>query len=189
MIEFRNYIEEKNLDESVLGTIALVAGTALAGITALAWLGTGISWILTAWGKNSIRAFRKTKELWKSLGKEISDEQIKAKLDKVSNSPEAKKQLEKMEKVEEKYFEELSGVYKAIEEKDWSLAAEKFNELSSLQNNPDVVKAIINKISEVNEEPPLYINSPGNSTYQAIKKIINIKTAKAAAEATKKALE
>ena len=189
MIEFKEYIKERNLDESVLGTIALVAGTALAGITALAWLGTGISWVLTAWGKNSIKAFRKTKELWKSLGKEISDERIKDKLDKLSNSPEAKKQLQKMEKAEEKYSEELSEVYKAIENKDWNLAAEKFNELSYLKNNPDVVKAIINKISEVNEEPPLYINSPGNSTYQAIKKIINIKTAKASAEATKKALD
>lgn len=189
MIKFRNYIEEKNLNESVIGTIALVAGTALAGITALAWLGVGASWALTAWGKNLGKAFKKIKGYWQALGRDISDEELKEKINKLSNSPEAKKQLQKMEKAEEKYSEELSEVYKAIEEKDWNLAAEKFNELSYLKNNPDVVKAIINKISEVNEEPPLYINSPGNSTYQAIKKIINIKTAKASAEATKKALD
>lgn len=189
MIEFKDYIKEKeDLNESLLGTIALAVGTAFAGITALAWLGVGASWALTAWGKNINKAFRKIKGYWKQLGKNISDEEIKEKLNKL-NSPEVKKQFNKIEKAEDKYFNELADVYSAIENKDWDLASEKFNELSSIKNNPDVVSAIINKISEVNEEPPLYINSPGNSTYQAIKKIINIKTAKAAADATKKAFE
>lgn len=184
MRSFKDYVEEKeNLNESLLGTVALAIGTVFAGITVLAWAGVGASWILTAWGRNLSKAFRIMKKLWK--GK--SDEEIRERLNKLSKSSEAKKQMEKIEKAEDKYSMELADVYSAIESKDWELASEKFKELSSLKNNPDVIKAIINKISEVNEEPPLYINSPGNSTYQAIKKIINIKTAKAAADATKKA--
>ena len=189
MKSFRDYLEDKQLDEGIISALGILAGTVFMGIPAAIWAAVGASWIITGWLKGIKKGRNKLKNIWKSFKEDLTDEEINKKIKNITSSPEVKKQLDKIEKAEEKYSNELSNVYSAIENKDWNLASEKFNSLSSsIRNNPDVVSVIINKISEVNEEPPLYTNSPGNSTYQAIKKIINIRTAKAAADATKKAL-
>ena len=191
MKSFRDYLEEKQqLDEGILSALGILAGTVFVGIPAAVWAAVGASWIITGWLKGIKKGKNKLRNIWKLFKEGLTDQEFEERIDDISNSPEVKKQMDKIKKVEDKFSKELAEVYYSIEKKDWKSASENFNSLSSsLRNNPDVVSVIINKISEVNGEPPLYTNSPGNSTYQAIKKIINIRTARAAAEATKKALE
>lgn len=186
----RRVNEDEDLDESVIGTIATGVVTAAIGIGAFAIIAAGTSFIVAGCAKRLIRMARFTKKCWVELGKEFNEQDVERKVTKLANSKEAKKIEEKVEKVEDKYYEELHEVYMSIEDKNWEEASENFKDLSSgLQNNPDIIKAVISKISAVVGEPPLYINSPGNETYQAIKKIINIKVAKSAAEAVRKAIE
>ena len=187
MKSFRDYLEEKQqLDEGIHTDGPIIIPRIIYHISLGSFILSKINPIITP----GIKIRNKLRNIWKLFKEGLTDQEFEERIDDISNSPEVKKQMDKIKKVEDKFSKELAEVYYSIEKKDWKSASENFNSLSSsLRNNPDVVSVIINKISEVNGEPPLYTNSPGNSTYQAIKKIINIRTARAAAEATKKALE
>lgn len=193
-MSLRDFIDDKEeqefdleLNENIFSVIGTVLGYTLsAGI--LAFGGT----LLILGGKKYVL---KMKDLWqKILGakkkeegeKEITPDEVMREIE-----TDVKVKAEKM-KVEEKrrtYEDQLREVYTAIEEKDFDRAKEEFYKVErNLQNNPDVHKAIMAEITKVMKEPPLYVKSPGNGTYQAIKKIINIRVARASAKATEMAL-
>lgn len=82
----------------------------------------------------------------------------------------------------------LADVFKAIEMNDWDEASRLYKD-GPYYGNEDAIKAIILKTTDVMGEPPMFVYPAGNETYFALKKIIEIKYAKAAAAAIVAALK
>ncbi|MGV9141917.1 MAG: hypothetical protein ACOC1X_03165 [Promethearchaeota archaeon] len=193
--DYYNDIEEKKLDEEylnedptsiVISVLAIPSAVALMG-----WVGS-IFFVSYFRGLGKITS--KIIDMWRNLFLDIrsyiTKENVSRAVRDISKDPKAKEQLRKTEQNKRAFQEELKEVYPAIEKKDFNLAKEEFEKTPKyIQNNPDVHKVIISEVSRVLGEPPVYVTSPGNDTYKAIKKIINIRVAKAAAYATKIAME
>ena len=131
------------------------------------------------------------KLLWSKIfktGKEVFNPE--AVIRDVKTDVKVREVKNKMEENKRKFEEELKYVYLNIANKDFDQAKIELNKVDpSLKNNPDVQKSIIVEITKSMRLPPLYIQSPGNKTYQAIKKVLNIKMARAAAAATEMAFK
>jgi len=189
-MSLKDYLEEqeiKKIDEELNEDAVTIIGTALgygtAGLVA-AFGGT----LLALGGVKAIkglaglwrRIFKNSKEIFKpeKVIREIKTDAVVTKV---------KKQVASSR---DKFKEDLKYVYIAIGNKDFPQASEKFDELpSTLRNNLDARKSIVAEIVKILQAPPIYIQSPGNNTYQAIKKILDIRTARAAAAATEMALK
>lgn len=193
--DYYNDIEEDQLDEEMLNEEAVTIVMAILGIPSvialIAWAG---SVIFTSYIKGLGKVTGKVIQMWRNLFRDlrgyVTKDSVKETIDKVGKDPKARDQARKTERNKRAFNEELKNVYEAIENKDFNTAKDEFEKTPKfIQNNPDVYKVIIAEISRVLKEPPLYIKSPGNETYQAIKKVINIRVAKAAAYATKITLE
>jgi hypothetical protein len=193
-MSLRNYLEDKDealfeeeLNEDVMGAISSVLGYTIAG-AAIAFGGT----LLVLGGKKYVL---KLKELWQKIlgNRKPKEDSREPTPDEVMRDIEtdAKVKAEKI-KIEEKkraFEEQLHEVYIAIEARDFDKAKQEFLAVDrNLQNSPDVHKAIIMEITKTLKEPPLYVKSPGNNSYQAIKRVINIRVARASAKATELAL-
>lgn len=188
-MDFKKYLENKEeeevfeaLNEDAAGIIGSILGYGATGLIA-AFGGT-----LLALG--GIKAIKGLKGLWQRIfktGKEVFNPS--AVVSTVRTDAKVKKVKDEMAENKRKYESELKYVYIAIANKDWDQAKEEFNKMeATLQNNPDVHKSIITEIVKILKLPPMYYTSPGNSSYQAIKRVINIKVAQAAAKATEMAL-
>ena len=190
-MDLREYLEEKDekqfeeeLNENILAAIGTALGYTIVG-AALAFGGT----LLVLGGKKYVLKMR---DLWMKIFGKKPREERKAP-DEVMKQIEtdAKVKAEKI-KIEEKkraFEDRLGEVYSAIDAKDFDVAREEFYKLDkTLQNNPDVHKAIIYEITKVMKEPPLYVKSPGSECYQMIKKVLNIRVARASAAAAEQAL-
>lgn len=199
MKSFSDYISEKDeekfdetetLNEEVATIIMAVFG--LPTIAALiAW---GASIVLTSYGsflgKITGKIIRIWRDAFKNVKGSINSARIQTNLKEMSRDTRVKRAKEETEKDKRIFSDELSNVYAAIESKDFSKAKESFSSVpKDIQNNPDVHRVLISEISKSLQEPPLYVSSPGNKTYQAIKKIMNIRIARAAALATKMSIE
>ena len=193
--EFYNDKEEKQLDEELLNEDAVtivMATLALPSIVAvMAW---GGSLLFTSYLKGLGFITGKVIRMWQKAFSDIrsfvNTENVNKVVRDVARDPKTQDQVRKAERNKRAFASELKEVYDAIEKKDFSAAKEEFDKTAKfIQNNPDVHKVIISEISRVLKEPPIYIASPGNDTYQAIKKIINIRVAKASAYATKLTME
>lgn len=192
---FYNNKEEKQLDEEMLNedAISIVMATlALPSVLAvMAWAG---SLIFLSYAKGVSFIAGKVIRMWKKAFSDIKDFITPGNVNKVvkdiSRDPKTQDQARKTERNKRAFEAELKEVYSAIEDHDFDKAKEEFGKSPKyIQNNPDVYKVIIAEISKALKEPPIYVQSPGNETYQAIKKIINIRVAKAAAYATKMTME
>jgi len=189
MSEFRDFLEEKEeidiskkLNENVVGTI----GTAL---------GYGAAGLITAFGATlltlgGIKAVKGLAKLWKKIFHEFKGKAPQEIVKEVKLDPKINQIKKDIEKRSRAYEDSLKDVYGAINEKDFALAKQNFEKLDpTLKNNPDVHKAIITEITKVMKLPPLYVQSPGNTTYQKIKQVLGIKIARAAAAATEMAFK
>jgi hypothetical protein len=134
---------------------------------------------IIGWGAVGFGIYLLYKKL-KNKKKPELDEKMKAKLEV---------QETEIKNTETEYFKELSPVFNCIKEKDWVKAKDEFDKLGELKTLPKIQGLIISKIVEEVGEEPLYVQSPGNDSFQAIKIIINLKVAHAAAEATMLALK
>ena len=189
MKSFREYYEDKEherLDEDL--STAVITG--LFGIPATLVLGYGASWLTYRYArmtKNLVIRLVKTWKNFKSLfQKDDAEEKIDKTLETISKSAEVQKAVREVDKLKEKYAGPLESVYEAIEKKNSDSAENMFKRLEEkYQNNPEVRTALVDKILESYNQPPIYIASPGNETYQAIKKILGQKTARAVEELTK----
>jgi len=193
-MNLRNYLEEKEeklfeeeLNESVSGAVGTVLGYVGVGAI-LAFGGT----LLVLGGKKYVL---KLKELWqKILGNRKPKEDAKEKtpdetMKEIETDAAVKAEKIKLEEKKRAFEEQLHEVYIAIEARDFDKAKQEFLAVDrNLQNSPDVHKAIIMEITKTLKEPPLYVKSPGNNSYQAIKRVINIRVARASAKATEMAL-
>lgn len=127
--------------------------------------------------------------LWKygrTFGEKISSNfgfknagKFKENLKKDSDKPSVKNVSNKIQDINKKYQEELSFVYSAIKDKNWELAKQEY---IKIKKEPGMQQAVIEAIIEVCKEPPIYITSPGNVTYKAIKKVLGQPVAVATAK-------
>jgi len=193
--DFYNDKEEQQLDEELLNedAVSIVMSTlALPSVVAvMAW---GGSLLFTSYLKGlgfiTGRVIRMWQRAFSDIKGFVNTENVSKAVKDASRDPKSQDQVRKAERNKRAFSNELKEVYAAIETKDFLRAKEEFDKTAKfIQNNPDVHKVIISEISRVLKEPPIYIASPGNDTYQAIKKVINIRVAKAAAYATKLTME
>jgi len=177
---------DKELKEDVFGVIGSALGYTI-GAAALAFGGT----LLIIAGKKYVL---KMKDLWQKIFNRKKKPNVESKsaeqvIHEIENDAKVKSEKAKIEAKKRAYEDKLHEVYLAIESKDFNKAKEAFYQVDrNLQNSPDVHKAIIFEVTKVLKEPPLYVKSPGNTSYQAIKKLLNIRVARAAASAVQQSL-
>lgn len=188
---FREYIDNKE-EEQMTKELNEDAAMAIGRL-----LGYGTVGLVIAFGGSlliyaGVKATSVLVKLWKKIiksAKSIGDNPAKV-IRAVKTDNMVKREKTKIDTAETKYKEDLKDVISAIQEKDFATAKQEFMSLSpGLKNLPDISKIIIKEITKALEEPPLYVVSPGNGTYKAIKQILGIRIARAAAQATRMSIE
>jgi alanyl-tRNA synthetase len=183
MKTFREYYEDKEHEklEEDIASAAVIGLFALPATLAAAW---GASWITYRYGKMTKALVQRVVKTWSQIKQlfKKNDEEVETAVDKtvekVSQDPKVRQAVREVEKLKDKYADNLQELYKAIEDKDQDAAKEAYQKLESkYQNNPEVRTALVDKIMEVYRQPPIYVSSPGNETYQMIKKVLGQKTA------------
>lgn len=179
MKTLREYVEEKECDELFSEGISDVIGNIL---------GFGVGGVLYAWiaalilkgGRKAIESIRKTL-------KKDDREKFDAAVKEVRKSPAVKEQIIKQEKIENKYEAELENVISAIRAKNVEKAAEEFKNLEPTKQNSTEVKRIL--IREITKSFGFVISgnpTPGTPSFKAIRNIMGLPEAKAAAMAFEK---
>lgn len=194
MKSFSEFYEDKEyyeqpLTEDVLSTII----TGALGIPLVLAVGWSASWVTRKYVEFSRKLFIALMNNLKAVRDLFQEDKVKAKekvektIKNIEKAPEVKKASREIERIHTKYSKELEQIYNAIEDKQIDKARELFLDMSeNVQENPEVKVAIVQQILETYEEPPIYIVSPGNDTFQAIKKILGQKVARAMEELGKR---
>ena len=188
--DFLDDKEEEQLDKELKEDVFGVIGSALGYTIGAAALAFGGMLLIIA-GKKYVL---KMKDLWQKIFSRKKKPNVESKsaeqvMREIEADAKVKSEKAKIEAKKRTYEDKLHEVYLAIESKDFNAAKEAFYQVDrNLQNSPDVHKAIIFEVTKVLKEPPLYVKSPGNTSYQAIKKLINIRVARAAASAVQQSL-
>lgn len=193
MKQFKEFYEDKENSEILEESVLLGVLGGVLGIPVLLGVSWGASWVTKKYTKLSrniilgiIHNFRGIRENFRRDKKGATDK-IKKTIKEIESVPEVKKAVNDIDKLQVKYYEELKDIYAAIEKKDIDTAEDLHSELPiNIQENPEVKVAIINVILQEFEEPPVYIVSPGNDTYQAIKRLFGQKVARAMEELGKR---
>lgn len=179
MKSFKEYLEAQEINENAGETITKVVANTLGYGT----LGVFSAWVLSLLfklGATSIKNFAMTikqnKEIFSSNIKKIAAE---------SNA--VKHELQKSREVKSKYEEELSDVLEALKNKEFDNASETFKNLPfEKKKNPEINRFIIEEIIRACGQIPVSSPTPGNQSYQVIKKFTNLATAKQIAETFQK---
>lgn len=188
MKNFNEYYKERSLErelsEDAASAIGLILGYAsLTLITAF-----GGSLLILGGAKSVtllIRLWRRIFKVAKDIKKDPRTIVRSVKLDS-----KVQKEKVKTERITDKYRDDIKEVLAGIRDKDFNRAKDEYNNLERFYKNlPEVHRIIIYETTKAIGEPPLYIANRGNVTYLALKKILGIRIARAAAEATKMALE
>ena len=164
-------------------------------MTAAKILGIGATGILSAWiisllclgaskaGTKMYENFKNSK--LGNVGK------FKESFNKEKHDMSVKDQLNSVEEKKRKFEDVLGGVYKSIEEDDFDSAHEEYMKLSNAQRAmPEINQSVIEACTKHCGEPPLYVKTPGNITYQRIKQVTgDIRIARAAALAVQEKIK
>lgn len=186
MKNFKEYYlnEDVELNEDVMQTIADIFGyttTTIVITFGASLLGLGLS----ASVKGLVNIWRKIIANVKSLKGKNAREIAK----ELNQDPKVKKIINAGERQKNNFEEELGDLFAEIEKGDLKSVKEEYDKLNStIKDLPQVRRVIVQELTK-KFGPPLYYKSPGNQGYQAIKKVIDIKTARAAAYAAQKAIE
>jgi hypothetical protein len=190
--DYLNETEDIKYDSQINEDAMTFAIGVLAFPSIVALLAWGNSLFLYGYSSFLINVTNKIIKMWRSINRKfrnIGKDDLEEAIERMKNDPAVKQQIAKTEKAKKLYEEELKEVYEAISNKDFDKARIELSKVSDkISENPDVHKVVITEIVKSLKQPPIYIQSPGNSTYQAIKKVLNIKIARASAEATKSGL-
>lgn len=186
MKNFKEYYlnEEEELNEDIMQTIADIFGYTAIGV-AVAFGASLLGLGLSASVKGLVSIWRKIVSNVKSLkgenARDVSNE--------LKKDPKVRKIINSGERQKNEFEEELGDLFGSIEKGKISEIKDEYEKLNStIKDLPQVKRVIVQELTK-KFGPPLYYKSPGNQGYQAIKKIIDIKTARAAAYATQKAIE
>jgi len=177
MKEIRDLYEEKQveeLEESIalgIQTAATALGySGMAGITAF-----GAAMLVA--GAKRIKLGTKIKNFFKKIsGRDID---YKKGTDRLKNKSGVKNEYDSYKNSEK--AEKLRDVMDAISVKNYVTATKEFR-ASGLSTDPEALRIISLKVSEVFGEPPLYYISPGNEAYQFLKRIVGPRVAKSVSD-------
>lgn len=174
MKSFKEYLEEKEYKElnegvvdTVLGAIGKILGIGTAGVLS-AWLAA----LIFKGGVGAVNSFSSTMGESKALFKKNLKETVK-------ESPAVKKEINEMDKLKNKYEEELSEVVNPLRDKKFDEAAEAFKNLPrEKQVSTEVKRFLVEEIVKATEQLPISQPTPGNKCYQVIKSFYDLATAK-----------
>jgi len=203
MKSFNEYLfetEETQLDESVsifLSSLGIGLGGAIAGSVLASLAVYGAVFIVYGYTKTQSKIIISITRLWRSLKKIISgtkdyvekgptnENDIREAITDAKRDPKVIKAIDKMDIVKQKYMEELNDVLESLNQRKWKEAKVKLNEKDNeIKNNPIVKNLIIAEVVKITGEPIMFVASPGNESFRAIKEIFDLKTAKMASDAT-----
>lgn len=184
MKTFKDFIEEQEekdfntLNEDAAQVIGTVLGIATTGLLA-AYGGS----LIVLGAAKSVKGLQ---YIWDKIKETMKGETPKGFLFKIRKNKLVNQEVVKAEENKKEYSDVLKEVYVAIEEKDFVKTKEKFAALSpQYRNMPEIKQIMINEITKSLKEPPLWPPSPGNSTYKAIRNVLGLAEAKAAAMAVR----
>lgn len=165
---------------SVIGSfIGRTFGLAFSGLV-LVWIISLLVKIFTSGVSKSLDNFKKSA---KNLG--FTEEQIETINKNILEKQKTSKVQSTIMKIgveEEEYLEELKEVYKEIEKRNYEKAHQEYLKLNkNLRNLPEINRTIVSFTSTKIGKLAVSLPSPGNETFQAIRKILSLKEAKAAA--------
>lgn len=182
MKTFTEYYEEKETEEIFQEGFANVIGNIL---------GFGTTTVLSAWAaaliiKGGVGAIN-------SIANSFGKKGLQFKKDfrnDAKNSQAVKQELSKMEVLKNKYGEEIQDIIDDIKVKNVIGASEKFKDLpKEKQNSTEIRQLVIEEIVKAFNQVPVSEPTPGNECYRAIRKIIDMATAKAAAKAIQQQMQ
>lgn len=178
MTSFKDYYETKEAESVLEEGFANVLGSIL-GIGTTGVLSAWIAALLFKGGVGAINSIAKT------MGKDgITFKKNFKEANK--DNPAVKKELNEMEVLKNKYQEEIGPLLNNIKAKRWNAAREDYQNLPlDLKNSVEIKRIIIEEVMKVCGVAIIDEPTPGSESYQAVRKIIDLKTAKATAEATK----
>ncbi len=178
MTSFKDYYETKEANEVLEEGFANVLGTIL-GIGTTGVLSAWIAALLFKGGVGAINSIAKT------MGKDgVTFKKNFKEVNK--DNPAVKKELNEMETLKKRYQDDIGPLLNNISAKRWNVAREDYQNLPlDLKNSVEIKRIIINEVMKVCGVAIIDEPTPGSESYQAIRKIIDLKTAKATAEATK----
>lgn len=176
MKTFTEYVEEQEtnemLEEGIFNIIGKILGIGTASVAS--------AWIAALILKGGVGAVNSVANTFGKKGVEFKSIFKK----NIKNSPAVKEQVYKIEKEEDKYADDLKDIYSDMDKKDYKSAGEKFHALPiDKQNSTEIRKLLIGKITK-NEGIVISGNpTPGTSSFQAIRSVMDLASAKAAAAA------
>lgn len=166
--------EEQELEEGFLAgvqTAATVLGySALSGLTAFGGAMLVAAAVRGKVGSKLRNFFRKI------AGKDIN---LKKGTDKLKNKSGVKTAYDSYKSSE--MAERLSSVLEAIKRKDYEDATYAYRS-SGVVGDPEAIRVMSLAIAEEFGEPPLYYISPGNESYQFLKRIVGPRIAKSVSD-------
>ena len=200
MKKFSEYIfenEEKQLDESVgaiLGSLGIGVGGVITGSVLAGLAVYGAVLIVYGYTKAQSKIIIAITKLWRSLKNVISgtkdfvnnkEGDVREAIRDAQRDPKVVRAIDKMDIVKQKYSEELNDVFESLNQKKWKEAKDKLaKKHDDVKNNPIVRSIIIAEIVKITGEPVMFVASPGNESFRAVKDIFDLKTAKMASDAT-----
>lgn len=200
MKKFSEYIfenEEKQLDESVgaiLGSLGIGVGGVITGSVLAGLAVYGAVLIVYGYTKAQSKIIIAITKLWRSLKSVISgtkdfvnnkEDDVRGAIRDAQRDPKVVRAIDKMDIVKQKYSEELNDVFESLNQKKWKEAKDKLaKKHDDVKNNPIVRSIIIAEIVKITGEPVMFVASPGNESFRAVKDFFDLKTAKMASDAT-----
>lgn len=171
MKTFKEFYEEETINEGFANVIGKVLGLGTFGVVT--------AWITALLIKGGIGAINSIADSFGKKGIEL-----KKFVKENKNSGAVKMQLNKMEEEKNKHKEEISGIIKAINEKNWDIASGEFLSLPvDKKNSTEIKRIIVAEIIKVTNQLPISEPTPGNECYRAIKKIVGLAVAKSLSKA------
>lgn len=185
MKTIREIYEEKQQQELEEGFVAgLTAAATALGFTAIGGLAVFGGAVLVASAKKA-KLGNKIKALFAKIAGKETEFNLKKGTDKLKQKSGIREMYDNYKKSE--IAEKLSNVLAAISRRDYEEALSEYR-ASGEFGNDDAIRIIALAVTEEFGEPPLYYISPGNGSFQFLKRIVGPRTAKAVADSVMYAL-
>jgi hypothetical protein len=188
MKNFKDYIEEKeDMEDDVLnedGNAGLQAAAIILGIPTIGLLAAfGGTLMVYAYSKG----INKLADIWRKIisnFKDFKGKKATEMIAQVKRDPLVKHEINKGIENKREYADVLKDVYECLDKKDFITLREKYQALTpAFKNLPAVKQIIINELTKSMSKPPIWPPTPGNKTYKAIRNVLGLQEAKAAARA------
>lgn len=177
MKTIREMYEQKQIEELEESFVSAITGAAtVLGYSGLAGI-TAFGGAMLVAGAKRIKLGTKIKNFFKKIaGKDID---YKKGTDKLKNKSGVKDAYDNYK--HSATADKLIDVLEAIKKRNYVDATREFR-ATGLTNNSEALRIVSLAVAEEFGEPPLYYISPGNQSYQFLKRIVGPQVAKAVSD-------